>query len=27
MPDSDIHGLSEFHSLDGLKQWIGTARS
>ena len=22
MPDSEVHGLSEFHSLDGPKRWI-----
>ena len=22
MPDSEVHGLSEFHSLEGLKQWV-----
>ena len=22
MPDGEVHGLSEFHSLDGLKRWI-----
>ncbi len=22
MPDGEVHGLSEFHSLDGLRRWI-----
>ena len=22
LPEGDVHGLSEFHSLDGLKRWI-----
>ena len=25
MPDSSVHGLSEFRSLDGMKQWITAA--
>ncbi len=24
VPDSDVHSLSEFHSLDGVKQWLKT---
>jgi hypothetical protein len=22
MPDSDVHSLSEFHSLPGFEQWV-----
>ena len=27
MPDSQVHGLSEFRSLDGLKRWMDAARA
>ncbi len=23
-PDSDVHGVSEFHSLEGVRRWLGT---
>ena len=27
MPDGDVHGASEFRSLDGLKRWLSTERA
>lgn len=25
-PDSEVHSLSEFHSLEGVKRWLGKSR-
>ncbi len=27
MPDSDIHSLSDFRTLDGLRRWLGASRA